>query len=108
MYQRTTTASRRRDRMMNTNWLHVSQWFKPTKIEDALGIEAVHMIPQMTRTQPDANGKPVQVVHGSTYNVGRNRFKRACRTLGLSRVKVERNLRAGQSAEYVMAQAGVL
>lgn len=35
MYQRTTTASRRRDRMMNTNWLHVSQWLKPTKIKSA-------------------------------------------------------------------------
>ena len=108
MYQRTTNASRRHVRMLNTNWLHISQWFKPTKIKDALGIETVHMIPQTTRTMPNAKGEAVQVPHGSTYNVGRNRFKRACRTLGLNRVKVERKLRAGESAEYVMAQAGVL
>ena len=108
MYQRTTTASRRHQRMLDTNWLHVSQWFKSIKTKDAHGIETVRMLPQITRTMSNAKGEVVQVQHNSTYNVGRNRFKRACRTLGLNRVKVERKLRAGESAEYVMAQAGVL
>ena len=94
MYQRTTTTSRRNQRMLATNWLHVSQWFKATQTTSADGIVTMRMLPQ--------------IPHGSTYNVGRNRFKRACRTLRLSRVKVERKLRAGESAEYVMAQAGVL
>lgn len=94
MYPRTTTASRRRQRMLDTNWLHVSQWFKSVNIKDAIGIETVHMIPQ--------------IPHGSTYNEGRNRFKRACLTLGLNRVKAERKLRAGESVGHVVAHGGVL
>lgn len=101
MYQRTTNASRRMQRNRNTNWLHVSQWFKPVKVKDKMGIESIQFAPQMTRTIPGDDGKPVVVMHGQTRALGRNRFKRACKELRLNRVLVERKFRDGQASEVL-------
>ena len=102
MYQRSTTQSRRRERIANTRWLHVSQWFKPVDVQNN-GITTTVMQPQFTFDVPYGKGNLRAVAKGKTYNAGRNRFKAACRVIGRSRVRVERMLRAGQSVQEVMA-----
>ena len=45
-----TTATRRVERILNTRWLHISQWFKPAEEVDALtGVRSVTMEPQFVR-----------------------------------------------------------
>ena len=74
MYQKTTNASRRRERMFNTRWLHVSQQYSYGEITDPkTGVTTLGFIPQYTDQFGNAKGK--------TYNTGKNKDKRYVRML---------------------------
>lgn len=82
-----TTASRRTDRIQSMRG-HKSKWPIVTEVPAVLREDGT-MIPATTR---------VDWYH-KTYNVGRNKFKNICRSLGLSRKKVERNMRAQEAVQ---------
>lgn len=75
---RSTTASRRQA----ARWLHVSQFFKQETVKGEDGVEHVITMPGYVDMKGNARGQ--------TYNIGRNKFKRVCRSLGLNRVQVQR------------------
>lgn len=97
-YGRTTSHSLAKTGRLRSRWVHVAQWFKPIQYKDAAGVDHVHFEPQATKViGKDNKGAPIIKPSGTVYNVGRNQFKRACRTLRINRTKAERDMRAGKS-----------
>ena len=90
-YKRSTTATRRLMRDLSVRYLHKSVTFSELEqINPISGVVSVY-------TQPDP---------GSTYNKGRNEFKRLCKRLGVNRVRVERAVNErGFTTQHLLGRA---
>jgi hypothetical protein len=80
-----TSKQRKEQARATAKYLHVSQLYKPTFVQDGERGSTVQMRPVFV----DRNGK----AHGKQCNIGRNAFKKFCRANGFNHVQIERGQR---------------